>query len=332
MYWIPYELHCHTFHSDGKQTLAELAEGASRLGFAGVALTDHNTMTGLIGKERIETDTGVHIVPGLEWTTFFGHMVTLGLQRYVDWRDLSPFHLHRGIHEVHAQGGVVGLGHPFRVGSPMCTGCYWEFDIDDWNKIDYIEVWSGLFPSILQSNQRAFELWTDKLNDGYRIAATSGRDWHTADPTSEPTAATFLRIDHTVPATEGVVRAIREGRTSVSMGPVPVLQARNESGGEWMLIGDTVETAGASDVVEIQIALDYAARNKGWSLPEQTLEIRLTGNCGVVSAANLLRGETKRAFRIPVRGLRWLRAEVYGVLRQTRTMIGFTSPIYFSYK
>ncbi|WP_165972358.1 CehA/McbA family metallohydrolase [Paenibacillus piri] len=192
--WLPFELHCHTYHSDGKQSLAELAAAAKALGLSGVALTDHNTMTGLADRDNVAEQSGVEIIPGLEWTTFFGHMLTLGIREYVDWRNLSPFHLHRGIEGVHRQGGLVGIAHPFRVGSPMCTGCYWEFEVSDWNAVDYIEVWSGLFPSIRRNNARAFALWTELLNRGYRIAATSGRDWHVSDPASEPVSATFLGI------------------------------------------------------------------------------------------------------------------------------------------
>ncbi|MDF2959586.1 MAG: histidinol-phosphatase [Paenibacillus sp.] len=192
--WLPFELHCHTYHSDGKQSLAELALAAKALGLRGVALTDHNTMTGLTNREQVVAETGVEVIPGLEWTTFFGHMLTLGIHEYVDWRNLSPFHIHRGIEGVHRQGGLVGIAHPFRVGSPMCTGCYWEFEVSDWSKVDYIEVWSGLFPSIRRNNARAFALWTELLNRGHRIAATSGRDWHVSDPVTEPVSATFLGI------------------------------------------------------------------------------------------------------------------------------------------
>ncbi len=176
MRWLACELHTHTLHSDGSQTLEELANGAVRLGFNAIALTDHNTMSGLVGREEIERQTGLIILPGMEWTTFYGHMVTVGLHTYADWRQAGRGGIDEGLAEVHRLGGLAGLAHPFRIGSPACTGCFWEYEVKDWNAVDYIEVWSGTLPSIQTDNRRAFELWTDKLNEGYRIAATSGRD------------------------------------------------------------------------------------------------------------------------------------------------------------
>ncbi|GGO03429.1 CehA/McbA family metallohydrolase [Saccharibacillus kuerlensis] len=195
MTWFACELHTHTLHSDGRQTLGELAAGAAGLGFDVIALTDHNTMSGLVGKEEIEQEHGLTIIPGMEWTTFYGHMVTIGLSEFADWRQAGLDDIDQGIAEVHRLGGIAGLAHPFRIGSPACTGCFWEYKIDDWNAVDYIEVWSGTFPSIQTNNRRAFDLWTDKLNEGYRIAATSGRDWHEQKETDEPISVTYLEID-----------------------------------------------------------------------------------------------------------------------------------------
>src|SRR5690606_7425173 len=131
---------------------------------------------------------------GLEWTTFYGHMVTLGIEQYVDWRNLSPIDIHKGIKKVHQNGGVVGIAHPFCIGSPICTGCYWEYEITDWDDIDYIEVWSTEFHSIKRRNLRAYDLWTEKLNEGYQISATSGRDWHHSNNDS-PIAISYLQFD-----------------------------------------------------------------------------------------------------------------------------------------
>src|SRR5690606_35531570 len=143
----------------------ELARGAVELGFQCIALTDHNTMAGLAEKETVERETGLPIIPGMEWTTFYGHMVTLGVKEYVDWRTVGPRDIHAGIAKVHAQGAIVGMAHPFRLGSPICTGCHWEFEIADYRDIDYIEVWSGTFPSVKPNNARAFRFWTEKLNE-----------------------------------------------------------------------------------------------------------------------------------------------------------------------
>ncbi|WP_248930243.1 CehA/McbA family metallohydrolase [Paenibacillus hamazuiensis] len=326
--WLPFELHCHTFHSDGKMSLEELALAAKALGLRGVALTDHNTMTGLAGREEVTRKTGIEIIPGLEWTTFFGHMLTMGIRDYVDWRNLSPFHIHRGIEAVHRQGGLVGVAHPFRVGSPMCTGCFWEFEVTDWNEVDYVEVWSGLFPSIRKNNARAFGMWTDLLNKGHRIAATSGRDWHVSDPVSEPVCATFLGIDGCagglVPA---ALDALRRGAVIVSMGPLPTLAVTSPEG-QVAGVGDELRLQTGSRSARVAAGADFSAREGQWELPEQKLTLRIVSNAGTLGEFAVTRSEPSASGDISLDGVRWLRAELYGTFCGAHTMIGFTNAIY----
>ncbi|MBA2941479.1 CehA/McbA family metallohydrolase [Paenibacillus sp. CGMCC 1.16610] len=330
--WLPFELHCHTFHSDGKQSLLELAEAARELGLRGVALTDHNTMTGLSNRDEVVAATGVEVIPGLEWTTFFGHMLTLGLSEYVDWRNLSPFHIHRGIDGVHRQGGLVGLAHPFRVGSPMCTGCYWEFEVSDWNEIDYMEVWSGLFPSIRRNNARAFAMWTDLLNQGYQIAATSGRDWHVSDPVSEPISATFLRLSDSLVASSGLVAAaldaLKRGAVAVSMGPLPQLRV-GQSGREGAEIGDSIQIK-QGELTEVTVGVDFTAREGHWELPDHPLEMKLVSNKGELAVLKLTRDQFQLTTELDLSGVTWMRAEMNGVFCNVHTLIGFTNAIYLT--
>ncbi|TVY11053.1 PHP domain-containing protein [Paenibacillus cremeus] len=335
MRWLPFELHTHTFHSDGKQSLLELAEGAKELGLAGVALTDHNTMTGLADRERVVEQTGVEVIRGLEWTTFFGHMVTLGIQDYVDWRNLSPFHIHRGIEGVHRQGGLVGVAHPFRVGSPMCTGCFWEFEVSDWAQVDYIEVWSGLFPSIRRNNERAFAFWTELLNQGHRISATCGRDWHVAEPPAEPIAATFLAIpaEETMPGplAGAALAALGRGAAAISMGPLPLISIRSDSSAPLAGIGEVIETQAAAPTVQLELSVDFSVREGLWELQKPEVELRITSNLGTLMSCELSQALPKVVCPLKTQGLAWIRGELYGVFHGARTMIGFTNPIYFEH-
>ena len=47
MKWIPTELHTHTIHSDGIFTVPRLCACAKLHGYEMIALTDHNTLSGL---------------------------------------------------------------------------------------------------------------------------------------------------------------------------------------------------------------------------------------------------------------------------------------------
>ncbi|MCZ8511872.1 CehA/McbA family metallohydrolase [Paenibacillus filicis] len=328
MQWIACELHTHTFHSDGRQTLLELASGAKALGFDCIALTDHNTMTGLQDKEAVELATGVAILPGMEWTTFYGHMVTIGVKTFVDWRPAGPGDIDAGIERVHAQGGLAGLAHPFRIGSPICTGCFWEFQIKDWNAPDYIEVWSGTFPPIKSDNHRAYRLWTDKLNEGFRIAATSGRDWHVQEGTDEPVSVTYLGLEEgDAPVADRAFQALASGRVSVTIGPLLIMEV--ESGGASYGIGSAVPCA--ADVAEyrMKVSLDFSARAGKWEHPEQNYSLRILGNTGVLGERSVSGNDKEILMDVNGAGLRWTRAELWGIVRGVRVLIAFTNAVYF---
>lgn len=328
--WIPFELHTHTNHSDGKHTLMELAEDAKNLGYKGIALTDHSTMSGLLERDSVVSATGIQIIRGMEWTTFYGHVLILNLDTFVDWRDLGPMDLHKRLKTIHDQGGLIGVAHPFRVGSPMCTGCYWNYQVNDWSELDYIEVWSGTFPSISKSNQRAFQLWTDLLNQGYHITAVSGRDWHDPRQVSEPLAATYLAIREAGTDVEGMaIEALKNGAVSVSMGPLPLLYVLSSTQENQWGIGENVLLENRNEKFEIKIDLDNTAWAGHWELEEQPLRVVLYSNLGCLIEFVMPKDKTNMIYKLQPAGLSWIRTELYGMINGIKTMIGFTNPIYF---
>lgn len=329
MKWIACELHTHTFHSDGRQSLLQLAKGASELGFDCIALTDHNTMSGLAERESAEAETGITVIPGMEWTTFYGHMVTIGLQQFVDWRQADIHSVGAGAAEVRRHGGAAGMAHPFRIGSPICTGCYWEFEVDNWHDLDYIEVWSGTFAPIKADNRRAFAFWTERLNEGVRIAATSGRDWHEQVATEEPVSVTYLGLeDETAPIGQEAVRSLKHGRAAVTIGPLMTMKV--ESNGSTYGIGDVIP-AGRSGRLQAHVAIDSSVRAGKWELPSGQCKLILTGNTGTLAqhVPERLNGSVDvYSLDVADRDLRWFRAELWGDVRGVRTMIAFTNAIY----
>lgn len=326
--WYPFELHTHTPHSDGKHSLMEMAQKAKELGFTGIALTDHNTMSGLIDKDEVEKRTGLHIIRGLEWTTFYGHMLTLGMEEYEDWRDLSPLDIHKGIDRIHKQGGLAGVAHPFNIGSPICTGCFWDYEISDWNDIDFIEVWSETFPPMAEKNIRAFDLWTDKLNEGYRIPATSGRDWHESTPDDGPIAVTYF---HTKDTNEvSVMNALKGGHISISMGPLLTYSVRKNQTGETFIPGDEIDLNESNKEIEVTTTVDATKGLGTGEIPEQTFELRISSNQGILKSLSIESSYDKKSCNLVTDGSFWLRAELYGVINNKETMIAFTNPIYFN--
>ena len=137
MSYLPCELHCHSVHSDGDYTVCELQKKAIDDHLAIIALTDHNTFSGW---DEID-DSIIPVIRGIEWTTYYGHLLVLGANDFVDWRDANADNIDEKIKQIKAVGGLVGVAHPFQLGSPLCTGGHWDFNVRNWQNVDYIEVW-----------------------------------------------------------------------------------------------------------------------------------------------------------------------------------------------
>lgn len=326
--WVPCELHTHTVHSDARHTLRELSESALRAGFRAIALTDHNTMSGHVEAPSVMEETGLLILRGMEWTTFYGHMLALGISDYVDWRDIGKNDIHTGIQRVHEIGGIIGLAHPFRVGSPMCTGCHWEFEIQNWHDVNYIEVWSGVWPSLKIDNHHAFQLWTDKLNAGFRITATSGRDWHDSSPVTDPISVTYLGIDGALQE-DALIEAVRSGCVSVSVGPRIACTVKTSDSKQMVGIGGTLFLTDHVPIT-IEVELDTMTRAGLWDAPKQQFTVNIESNSGCIAQLTFAPGVTTQSIMRSPEDIIWMRCELFGVMNGVHTMLGFTNPIYLS--
>lgn len=221
MRWYPVELHTHTCHSDGTFTVEELVQAAKMKGYRALALTDHNTASGTPELIEVAREQGILPVRGLEWTTYYGHMVVLEENGYTDWRDVKPNEIDEAIQSIHKNGGIVGIAHPFSLSDPINTGYHWAFQIKDWSLPDYIEVWSRNYaPHRLQS-LRAFELWDKLLSEGYRITAMTGRDWHKDD--CLPCCYTWVGTEEEL-TVKAVMDAVRGGNICLTAGPLLTME------------------------------------------------------------------------------------------------------------
>lgn len=326
--WIPYELHSHTIHSDGKFTVMGIAEAAKSTGLKRLALTDHNTMAPDEQVEEAMKKTGIKIINAMEWTTFFGHMVVLGADRYVEWRDIGRYDIHLGIERAHKAGGIVGVAHPYRPGGPLCTGCYWEYDVKDWSDVDYIEVWSGVSPGSKESNHKAVALWTRLLNQGYRITATYGLDWHGKFPDTAVIGTTYLLIDEKDGQnyTDQTLKAIKNGKVCISIGPIVEINLNSEEG-HWE-VGDTVEHINeASAVCRLKIDANHRFGMK--NIKKEPLKLVLNSNKGPVDDRTLLKPEDCYEIKIETSEMKWIRGELYQTVENEEVMVAMTNPIYF---
>jgi hypothetical protein len=63
------DLHIHTNHSDGSYSPAEVIDLAGRSGLAAIAITDHDTLTGIAPARSAARGSDVQVIAGVEITT-----------------------------------------------------------------------------------------------------------------------------------------------------------------------------------------------------------------------------------------------------------------------
>ncbi len=82
------DLHTHTTASDGIYSPVELIDLAKRYGLRSLAITDHDTVGGLDEAVRYAGQTGVELIPGIEFSVDYegGSFHLVGL--YIDYRNL----------------------------------------------------------------------------------------------------------------------------------------------------------------------------------------------------------------------------------------------------
>lgn len=78
------DLHTHSIVSDGTETPAEVMRQAQRAGLDVVALTDHDTVSGLDEAARAADELGLELVPGVEFSASIGPASVHMLGYYVD--------------------------------------------------------------------------------------------------------------------------------------------------------------------------------------------------------------------------------------------------------
>ncbi len=60
------DLHCHSIYSDGTLTPKELVDLAKKKGFAGLAITDHDTIEGFFDAAGYAAEQNIVLIPGVE--------------------------------------------------------------------------------------------------------------------------------------------------------------------------------------------------------------------------------------------------------------------------
>ncbi len=222
--WYRGDLHSHTEHSDGENTIAEMAYFARSRGLDFLAITDHNTTTHMPEIDAWR-DAPLLLIPGEEVTTYSGHANVWGLREWIDFRFTTDEEIQRLLRWVEERGKLISINHPKGVGPP------WKFADPGFG---VREVWQAPWRWY---NWESVGKWDEELVAGRKIVPVGGSDAHSAPPAEprhphhvgDPT--TFVWCEHGL-GEESVLAGIRAGRTAISDGPAgPLLWLEQHSDG-----------------------------------------------------------------------------------------------------
>ncbi len=257
MNWYRVELHTHTTASDGKMDPEELVVRAKIRNYDAIVLTDHNTTSYCQAAMAYGKKEGMLVIPGIEWTTFWGHILISGGKSNIDWRTVNLENIDEKLAEAKKSGDMVTIAHPKRLGTPFCSECRFLYKIKDWSNVDAYEVWSHYNPHIREESKKAIKEWSDLLNAGNKITPVYGYDWHDKDEDGPAYAYTYVGLEDTFNA-ENILQAIKDGHVYVSMGVN--VKAEITKDDKTYYFGDEIEKGKINIKLNTHVSSDYKKR------------------------------------------------------------------------
>lgn len=223
------ELHNHTTESDSSITCQELIELMVKDKADAFAITDHNTISGHGKIRSLLEDMGhpIDCIYGMEYTTYYGHILCLNLQEYVPWENINlhkPELLFRAARE---KGALTGVAHPFSYGHPFARGCRFDMKITDFSALDFIEIFNNPEP-LHEVNERGLLWWESLVLKGHRLAMTCGMDLHGIWDMGGQ-FATYIPGEKGGDTARELADAIHSLKTCISIGPILVSSPEPES-------------------------------------------------------------------------------------------------------
>ena len=193
------ELHAHSALSyDGRDPVEMLLEQAAAIGLDALAVTDHDEFEASEEAVALAPDYDLIGIPAMEVTSKAGHVLAMGIDSKVP-AELSFLDTLDAIHE---RGGIAIIPHPFQKSR---SGVAPNVSRDDLAKADAIEVYNSRLLTG-RANRQA-----QTFAEQYDLPQTAGSDAHIAEMVGQAITA----VNPTEETAEGIVEAIRQGRTSV---------------------------------------------------------------------------------------------------------------------
>jgi hypothetical protein len=191
------DFHVHQFPMSWS-TLApwDLVFEARRQGLDAIAITGHNQVwAGHVGRWFSRLVGGPPVLVGEEVHPPRGHMLALGIQHAIDWREPKE----QAIDEIHRQGGVAIAAHPMASSWPSWS----EVAVCKLDGVEVVHPIGDLHPD-LASEFRQFY-------DRAPATAVGDSDYHGLGPLGARRTYVLARDD----SESAILDALRAGRTVV---------------------------------------------------------------------------------------------------------------------
>lgn len=202
--WLAGDFHSHSTHSDGEQSLDELAGLAAGHGLDFLAVTEHNTVSHLPHLRPVGARHGITLLPGQEVTTARGHANALGELPWIDFRD-SPDSWHEQVEREH---GLLSINHP------LSQDLAWQHPLDVMPR--GLELWHVSW--FLERTATA--PWALLARWPRGTVLLGGSDYHHPRHGYLPgTPTTWVAAEDRSP--EAILAAARAGRTALTTLPTP---------------------------------------------------------------------------------------------------------------
>lgn len=202
--WLAGDFHAHSTHSDGEQSLAELAALAVGNGLDFLVVTEHNTVSHHALLPRLGAEHGLVLVPGQEVTTRRGHANAFGAIGFVDFRTPPA----QWLGTVEERGGILSVNHPL-------DGAWaWQHPLEALPRA--LELWHVSWFRDLASTA-PWALWPRWHQDAVPLG---GSDYHHPRHGYPPgTPVTWVAAEDS--SAEAILAAVTAGRTAITRLPTP---------------------------------------------------------------------------------------------------------------
>lgn len=315
--WYRGDLHAHSEHSDGANTVDEIVAYTRQVGLDYFALTDHNTISHWDDLARLN-DGAPLLIAGEEITMYGGHANVWGLEDWIDFRGSDSEKVQQLVTDAQRRGSLFSINHP---DSPIP----WLHPAV--RGYEAIEVWNAPWRWF---NEPALLRWTAHLDSGERMVAVGGSDSHCVPPAkmTQPNGpgepCTWVYVEG--PLTQrAVLDAVASGHVFISEEPTgPYIDMRADADGDGVfeaLPGDAL--AVAPDAL-----VRYRIKYRG---PDGK-HLRFFGKRGLVHEVTAPAEEHDFEFELRAEGDDYVRCEVRGFRgspERGEVVHALTNPIYW---